>query len=148
MKKFFAIISLLVLAPFSVASENAGCASASSWQDAGFNVASKGKPVTQYYSMIRTCESMPSETDEAQFVKGYMAGIENYCTYENGFEVGNSREEYPNVCPASMDGEFKRGYQAAVDKNALKFFNRGIRNQIGPMQLNARVSTPASLGFQ
>ena len=112
MKKVLAVTVLLCTSPFAMASTNsATCSESLEWQDSGFEMGSKGKAATEFYALAKQCNGNVSQTEEAAFVKGYMAGIQTFCNYENGFELGKENASVPNVCPKSMLDEIAQGYK-------------------------------------
>lgn len=120
MKKLFAVVSLLVLAPFSFASQhtgNASCATDSTWQEVGYKAASQGEPATQFYNIVQSCDKPATAQDEAEFVQGYMSGIESFCTYDNGYALGRVKKAFPNVCPTAMADDFMQGYEVGLQKH-------------------------------
>lgn len=154
MKKLLTILAC-VMVPFCYASNDTAdisCVSPSSWQETGFEVASQGKLATHYYSLAKGCDLALTEESEANFVKGYMAGIETFCTYENGYQFGVKGKDFPNACPASMAEEFNRGYRVGIRKTDLNYRTRDTAHKNGYTQVATSsygsLSTPFSAGVR
>jgi hypothetical protein len=152
-KRCVATVALMLFASLSYASEYAGkaqCVTSSSWEEIGFTVATDGKPATEFYALVEACEKNLDETQETQFVKGYMAGIKNFCTYDNGYQLGLTEEAYPNVCPSSMADNFMHGFKVGMKKQASNERAGAFIYQHGNMHaaqpIHASRSVPFSAG--
>lgn len=61
-------------------------------------------------------QCIPKHKGEAQdkYLIGYQAGLADYCTEENGFNVGSSGLKYRSVCPTLSEREFLKGLQKGI----------------------------------
>ena len=110
------------------------------WHAAGLADASTGVPASNGIERSRVCGKYGESFEPEQYNAGYQAGIETYCTKENGFEVGRNGTEYLSVCPAANENDFLLGWNAgnglwtARDKvsTAEKVRLNAVVSQLGP----------------
>ncbi|WP_338518665.1 DUF2799 domain-containing protein [Alteromonas gracilis] len=125
----------------------AQCVTSSSWEEIGFTVATDGKPATEFYALVEACDQTTDETQETLFVKGYMAGIKNFCTYDNGYQLGLTEETYPNVCPSSMADNFMHGFKVGMKKQASNERAGAYHYQHGNMHAGQPIHASRSVPF-
>lgn len=94
-----------------------GCASSSStitrtnctsmdWFEYGRRDGSRGAPKEQVDSYRQLCGSEFNGTSETLYVNGRNSGLVEYCTPQNGFELGKMGATYLYVCPSLMEPAF------------------------------------------
>lgn len=81
-----------------------------SWFDQGLKDGGdgKGKELLEKYQQV--CNA---KVEAGQYAKGYITGLKNFCTYENGHEYGSKGGE-PHACPEGT--EYKSGYEKGYAK--------------------------------
>ena len=110
------------------------------WYATGLTDASAGVPPSSGIEHSRVCGKYAIAFDRDRYNVGYRDGIENYCTKENGYEVGRTGDEYLNVCPAPIENDFLIGWNAgnelwtARDKvsSAEKVRLNAVISRLGP----------------
>ncbi|MBY8976384.1 DUF2799 domain-containing protein [Rhodobacteraceae bacterium NNCM2] len=73
-----------------------------------------GVPVQERLELFQTCENMGLTVDVAAYQAGHRKGLVEYCTLENGFDVGFSGRSYQDVCPAENEADFLQGYEIGL----------------------------------
>ena len=43
---------------------------------------------------------------------GFFKGVKEFCTYENGFKLGNQNVKNPRSCPFELSEQFNKGFKA------------------------------------
>ena len=81
----------------------------SNWTEVGHKVAMAGMPVRQFSKYQEHCQNLKNEGKSA-YLDGFSAGIKEYCTYERGFEVGESGAKNPNTCPLELRANYDIGF--------------------------------------
>ena len=82
------------------------------WYATGLADASTGVPASNGIERSRVCGKYGESFEPQQYNTGYQAGIETYCTKENGFAVGRNGTKYSSVCPAGIEHDFLIGWNA------------------------------------
>jgi len=117
----------------------------SNWAEVGHKSAMSGLSVREFNKYQESCQNLPEEGRSA-YLEGYTAGIKEYCTYENGFKVGESGVKNPNVCPLesreNYNVGFNNGHLTLKDKkDQLRFLadmeRQGQQNDIAKSTITA-----------
>ncbi|NQZ01127.1 MAG: DUF2799 domain-containing protein [Bdellovibrionales bacterium] len=76
----------------------------------------KGLPAPQHAAADELGECVPEKGTRAMRVyqTGRNSGLVEYCSRENGFNVGKSEQSYFYVCPEFMEPEFLSGYHDGI----------------------------------
>ena len=97
----------------------AGCASttlsenqckANDWYTVGYADGSSGYDASRLLQHDDACVDHGIIPDRAQYTAGWDAGIAQYCTPENGFDLGERGGLYSRICPANLENEFHAAY--------------------------------------
>ncbi len=113
MKKLIPIASMLILA--------AGCATneptkmvacdVENWEELGQQTALSGRSVRTIDAYRSSCEDLDDDTI-AIFVDGYLLGLLEFCTYENGYKHGNTNISVrSDICPHEIREQYALGYR-------------------------------------
>ena len=81
------------------------------WNDVGLRDGLDGKPLTLLNARVSDCADASVRVDGNAYLKGREAGLRSYCRLENAAPLGLNGGSYEGVCPAQIDGEFRRRYQ-------------------------------------
>jgi hypothetical protein len=130
-KEYFSLLLLgLVLA---------GCASMSkrecvtaNWQQRGAADGNKGLPVSTLRSHGEACAAVSVVPDAIAYVTGYRQGLQDYCTPENGLQLGTVNREYLDVCPPQLEKAFLPSY---IEGLQLKLIQLELDPRTGGSQL-------------
>lgn len=121
-----------------------GCASLSEeecqitdWYKLGQGDALEGYPDTRLQDHIKACKRYNISPDIPRYGEGREAGLQRYCTAENGFRVGRQGYRYQGICPAGMEtsfvGAFERGarlHRIELDIASVKQDRNGLQRDL------------------
>jgi hypothetical protein len=82
------------------------------WVDIGYEVALDGKPVRTFSKYEDICKESIYPNAKSEYLEGYTKGIVEYCTYESGFDLGESGQNNKKVCPHERRQDFDKGFLA------------------------------------
>lgn len=96
----------------------AGCAAslsenqckANDWYTVGYSDGSQGFNTSRLLRHDDACLDHGIVPDRMQYTAGWNAGIQQFCTPENGFDLGERGASYNRVCPADVEPEFHAAY--------------------------------------
>lgn len=111
-------ISVLTGAILSIAAMSlAGCASISegecvsgSWSDIGYKDGVNGKARDRLADYAKTCAKYGVQPDRNAYLSAFESGLVKYCTYEQGFALGEKGSSYNQVCSGDSSTGFSQGY--------------------------------------
>lgn len=81
------------------------------WQAIGFDDGQNGRDLTYVQDRNNSCLAHSVTPDQAQYQSGYEAGLAHFCTAAKGSWLGESGQEFKDVCPAELDGEYRKAYE-------------------------------------
>ena len=81
------------------------------WSDVGMRDGLEGRPLALLNTRISDCAEASVRVDGNAYLKGRETGLRSYCRLENAVPLGLNGGSYEGVCPAQIDGEFRRRYQ-------------------------------------
>lgn len=90
--------------------ERAAACAATDWGDYGYNDGRMGVSPSQRGSMFADCAQLGRPVDLAAYQAGRDRGLRDYCTVENGYEVGYSGRPYHKACPPELERAFRQGF--------------------------------------
>ncbi|HSF94664.1 MAG TPA: DUF2799 domain-containing protein [Thermohalobaculum sp.] len=90
--------------------ERAAACDATDWETFGYNDGLLGVPVSRRASRFADCAKLGVPADLAAYDAARAQGLQEYCTVENGYEVGYSGRRYRGVCPPDLAPSFIQGY--------------------------------------
>lgn len=86
----------------------AACAQ-TDWHRYGVNDGRLGVPASDRTDTFADCAELGHPVDVAAYQRGRAEGLREYCTVENGYEVGYRGRRYEQVCPPELAGDFTQG---------------------------------------
>ena len=93
-----------------------GCASISqeecrtaSWEALGVRDATY-KHYNSFERYNEECRKYGIESDKSKYDIGFAKGLEQLCTFQNGYLIGNNGEILPQMCPKELQDRFVQGY--------------------------------------
>jgi len=101
----------------SVVSEEA--CQVGNWEAQGFEDGSKGRSADQLNKIVEACTEYGFSVDNQAWLKGYEAGLPRYCTYERGYERGESGSSFNQVCGGELAEEYGPGYEEGRQRYAI-----------------------------
>ncbi|MCW8875922.1 MAG: DUF2799 domain-containing protein [Kangiellaceae bacterium] len=133
-KTLYPLISLLIAICLSFIS---GCATMSksecqvaNWEIIGMEDGSAGRPTSHLGQHRSACAEHGVAPDLNAYMKGHERGVQQFCTYQNGFNQGNSGRGYSGVCPSHLAGQFTRGYNIGKQHYSLRTEIGAIKNSL------------------
>ncbi len=95
-----------------------GCATVSedtcqsgNWEAVGFKDGANGKSADRLAKIAETCTKHGVSVDNQSYLDGYEQGLTKYCTYERGYERGESGSKFNVVCSGDLAEEYGPGYE-------------------------------------
>ena len=79
---------------------------------------SKGKTVESFHRTSKKCVRYGVELNQREYEKGRKEELQTFCSYEKGYEFGESGKKYWKICPERSEREFLKGYKKG-DKKCL-----------------------------
>jgi len=90
------------------------------WRTVGYEDGARGVSQTHIANYRKTCSKHGVAPDLDAYRAGHGEGVEIFCQPGNGFNVGASGRNYQGVCPAHMEDEFLRSYNAGRELHRLR----------------------------
>jgi hypothetical protein len=88
------------------------------WHMIGMEDGASGKTVSHIGNHRKACAKFNIKPDLAAYEDGHSAGMRQFCTETNGFQIGKSGGRYSGVCPAELEETFLSGYHAGQKLHA------------------------------
>lgn len=96
--------------------ERAAACSQTDWGRFGLNDGKLGVPAADRLDTFEDCAEVGHPADIAAYQAGRAEGLREYCTAENGFEVGYRGRGYEDVCPPELEPDFLQGLAEGRDE--------------------------------
>lgn len=93
------------------------------WLAIGFNRGKRGDPPSYMQNYVQNCSKYDIQIDTETYQTGWRKGIIQYCTPENGYEVGKAGKDYHDACPAHLAGAFLDQYIAGISSKLSSIEN-------------------------
>ena len=90
------------------------------WYDVGMGDGLAGRTLSLYNARVEACTEAAVRVDGNAYLRGRDEGLQGYCRLENAVAVGLNGGSYEGVCPAGIDGEFRRRYAIAYTVHAAR----------------------------
>ena len=84
---------------------------AGNWEAVGFKDGANGKSSNRLSKIAEACTKYGTSVDNQSYIAGYEAGLPKYCTFQRGFERGESGSSYNQVCSGELSAEYAPGYE-------------------------------------
>ncbi len=108
--KFLFLISITIILASCASLNKSECLS-SDWQAIGHKDGSNGRDATYSDKHNQACAEFGIKLDAAEYKTGYKAGLVQFCTAEKGYWLGETGQEYKDVCPSELADAYLRGYE-------------------------------------
>ena len=100
------------------------------WYELGRRDGLKGQPIEKLEIYRRECPSKSAVEPEALYTNGRNAGLVEFCTLENAFEMGRQGLNYSPVCSSLIEPRFlesmERGKAARLLEEKSQWLNTEI----------------------
>lgn len=148
------LISALAIGAFALL---AGCATISpeeraaacaqtDWHRYGANDGQLGVAITQRGKLFEECTRVGQPADIMAYEAGHAEGVREYCTVENGFEVGRQGRPYHDVCPPELEPDFRQGLAEGRRERPNVGIYPGLGVGIGPGRVRGGVGLGLGVG--
>lgn len=84
------------------------------WYERGIEDGARGRSQATVYQIAQKCHEYGVRTDTEAWLRGHEAGIEQFCTPENGFVVGRRGHNYEGVCTGPTADLFLANYERGL----------------------------------
>mgnify|MGYP000500814877 CR=1 FL=1 len=108
------LLSLSVMSGCAAVSEDQ-CASGN-WLERGYKDGVDGESSSRISKYADTCSEYGFSVNTTDYLRGHRDGVELYCTYENGFALGENGSEFNQVCAGGIGDGFAEGYDAGRER--------------------------------
>lgn len=112
------------------------------WYETGRRDGSQGATLDRMANYKKECGGQFAAFSETMYTNGRNAGLVEYCSPENSYELGRMGIAYLYVCPSTMEPEFLSGYRRGQDARKLEVENQKLDAEIDALlaKLNAEQS--------
>lgn len=120
----------------------------SDWYELGRREGANGVPLTLSDDVQPLCKNSDRRYYRALFRNGHYAGLLEYCSTSNAFELGRIGRSVLKVCPHHLSGQFQSYYDRGKRYTELEMQNRGLEQRLITLdtQLLDEVDDPAERG--
>lgn len=80
------------------------------WRAVGYKHGARGQSATTFDDYQKDCSKHQIKADFDAFQQGHLQGLEAFCIYEQGLELGQAGANYNNQCPSNRYKRFNDGY--------------------------------------
>lgn len=101
---------------------------AANWSDVGLRDGLAGAALSVLNDRVKDCAEAKVAVDTPRYLQGRDQGLIQFCRLENAVPLGLNGKSYDGVCPAVIDGEFRRRYRIARDVHLAR---NDVRNLDG-----------------
>ena len=105
-----AILSVVTIGLSSCASISEGDCVSGNWSDIGYKDGVNGKSRDKLADYTKTCAKYGVEPNHKVYLTSFESGLVKYCTYEQGYELGENGNIYNQVCSGNLADGFSQGY--------------------------------------
>lgn len=137
MTRFLTLIALFsTFFMFSCATLNEQQCKTGNWEEIGRQDGSRGFSAGRINNHNKACREHGTQVNNADYQRGYDAGVRSYCTTENGYRLGRSgMMSAQATCPADLASGFssaiQRGYSDYQRELAAREAERKARELAG-----------------
>jgi hypothetical protein len=144
----FALLSILFVVSACTSTplaERFSCAN-SDWYEIGRRDGASGASTDRINGYLEKCGHRLEPESEDMYINGRNAGLVEYCTGKNGFELGRMNVTYNHVCPTTMEKDFVAAFERGTRARTLELENKKLENRIE--QLAAELSGSRSIASE
>lgn len=116
----------------------------SDWYEIGRRDGSAGLPAKKLDSYRQSCGKRLSADDETLYSNGRNAGLVDYCTSNNAFELGRAKVTYYYVCPSTTEPNFLAAYKLGEKARNLEVQNQKLAAKIEDLSQKLDQQEPQS----
>ncbi len=113
------------------------CKSAN-WAEVGLRDGLDGAALSRLDSRVKDCAEASVPVDTPRYLQGRDQGLLQYCRIENAVPLGLNGKSYDGVCPAAMDGDFRRRFKVGRDVHVARNELRSLESRRGTAEERLR----------
>jgi hypothetical protein len=102
----------------------------SDWYEIGRRDGASGAPVDRLKNYEKTCNGVVDPENEVVYRNGRNAGLVEYCSTRNGYELGRMNSNYQDVCPSQMEDAFMKAYKSGGLARQSEAISRKLSDRI------------------
>ena len=100
------------------------------WFELGRHDGAQGSSEELLKRHVKECRKQFRSDWETMYANGRNAGLVEYCTPENAFELGKMGIAYLYVCPSTMEPKFLANYRKGQRARELEIENKKLESKI------------------
>lgn len=114
------------------------------WFELGRNDGAQGSGDGQLKKHARDCRKEFRSDWETMYTNGRNAGLVEYCTADNAFQLGKTGQPYFYVCPSTMEQKFLSGYRRGQRARDLELESKKLESKADsvPSKVNTSAVRP------
>lgn len=124
-----AILLLVLTSCATPLSERFSCGN-SDWYEIGRRDGSSGASAERFHTYRAQCGDRLDPQSEDMYRNGRNAGLVEFCTATNAFELGRMNIRYNAVCPPQMEHPFLQAYEKGQRAHELELVNKKLSVRI------------------
>lgn len=129
------LLSLIGCTHSPLSSTQATCQSTDWYEKGRQDGATGNKANTEKHQ--NTCGNSFTSEAQALYMNGFHAGMTDYCSPENAFQIGQMGGSAENDCPELMKESFMRSYKKGLESRSLKAKNQKLAQKIETLSQKA-----------
>jgi hypothetical protein len=104
------------------------------WRLIGYQDGAAGLPAARVGEYREACAEYAIVPDLDAYQAGRLEGLQEYCTPDNAYRIGESGHAYAGICPAALDGRFRRAWAAGHEVHLARSRVRATHSRIDSRQ--------------
>jgi hypothetical protein len=116
--------------------------SVTDWRILGSGDGAAGRPQTYVANHQKACSKYGIPVDVALWQSGWNEGIRQYCTPQNGLQIGERGTGSVNSCPADLSYSFREGYDVGRQVYSARSERDRIQRELNEAIEAVAVATP------
>lgn len=81
------------------------------WANHGYFDATNGFAIQLLNVYKDRCGDDLSQKEAKVYQRGFLKGIKEFCTFENGYKLGRDNKSNPKTCPPELAKQFNEGFK-------------------------------------
>lgn len=103
------------------------------WRSIGYEDGAKGQPLSYLGNHRKACAEHGVTPDMERYEEGRLAGLKEYCTPRNGFQLGKAGHKLKAVCMPPLAEEFRQAWSHGTEiytaRTQLQNSERKVKKQ-------------------
>ena len=112
------------------------CASGD-WYQAGVSDGDAGRSAATFKRHVQQCQDYHPATNQQDYIQGQSAGLQRYCSYENGIVIGKNGRTLSSLCQGTGKRNVERGYAVGLENYNEKVTVAGLKLRRAALEQSA-----------